>query len=164
MNKNKKNKGFTLVEMVVSIIVLMIVGTVLLRGFSTAFQTVFVFQAEQTILVEEETHARIALLAIVRDARRSVDASVAETSPGSGLYELQFVTTDGVTITYSFNGDFLARNVSSPDIYDFIPPSLSHFHPNIIEDDDRYILYITIETERWLELNTSISLQRVPER
>jgi type II secretory pathway pseudopilin PulG len=84
MCRAKNNKGFTMVELIIAITVLMVImGTVmgLVHRMSAAAAEQRRRQAQHTV----EEQARMALLSIVRDIRLS---STVDTSPPTGILQL----------------------------------------------------------------------------
>jgi prepilin-type N-terminal cleavage/methylation domain-containing protein len=99
MSRRKGSKGFSLVELVITVTVLSIVMSMvigIMNHMSSAASSQRRVQAQQI----NEEQARLALLSIVRDARLS-DSVVA--IPGGIEFTAQRAGTGVVTITYTWN-------------------------------------------------------------
>lgn len=99
-----RNRGATLIEMVIVIIILGIIFTTGTTLFDYAFKTGFIVKDEQ----QARSRARFALERMSDELRNARSATSADLSPQSN--QITFTTNDGVSITYSIVGTDLMRN------------------------------------------------------
>ncbi|MDR2166512.1 MAG: prepilin-type N-terminal cleavage/methylation domain-containing protein [Clostridiales bacterium] len=157
----KKQGGFSLVETIVAIAVLLIILAVAGSAFASMLRSMV---ASQTIYAmhEAENNLRVALLAIARDARvaRLYD----------GMYfdgdDLIFYIEGIGTATYSLSAGRLERDADDGWPTNFVPVYLTLFEFVI---DDPWGLKVTVAATAWdgqiwlppQELEMSISMQRL---
>jgi prepilin-type N-terminal cleavage/methylation domain-containing protein len=100
-----KNKGFTLVEIVVVIFILSIVamigGLVLLKGFETGYAS--------RDLIDATWQSRLALQRMANEIREIHSPSAADLDISSNN-QITFTDMNGENITYSRSGNYLTRN------------------------------------------------------
>jgi prepilin-type N-terminal cleavage/methylation domain-containing protein len=178
--ENKIKGGFSLVEMIISTAVLLIIGGAVVQFFMFGLSSFMLNQRDQVDLIQDETNARTALLAVARDARRSIETTVTSSN------DLIFKTHDGTVITYSLNatGDLQRTTNLAGVVSNYVTPRLNKFTPELLDfdattgntalrasdtfsvynDTGRTVLRIEIETERWLAFEVTYSLRRVSEK
>ncbi|MCL2665949.1 MAG: type II secretion system GspH family protein [Defluviitaleaceae bacterium] len=143
----KKNKGFTLLELIVTLSIVVMVTAAAGSALFSAFQSYSVNLKIQ----DDQYNARLALLAMTRDVHRGV--LHVEPPDGSGKMELV-----GLGIEYELVGDRLKRRGDSP--VSFVEVELKSFSHETV--DDRW-LKIEIECMDGLVLQTKISISRIPQ-
>ena len=98
-----KNKGFTLIEMIVVIVLISIIAVVSSKMLASGLNAYLT----EKYIIDAGSQARLALERMVRDIRAIRSPSDLTTATAT---QLVFVDVNGVTNTYTLSGATLTRN------------------------------------------------------
>lgn len=151
---NKKTRGLTLVELLISVALLALVTVCAGTALFSAFQS----YAVTAKLQEDEYNARLALLSMTREAHRGVTGVFISKGTNDTL---ELTMPDGAIVKFYLTDGTLYRDVSGGDTpVAFTTTRLNSFEADVTADG-RW-LTLRVEGQHDLVLETTISLSRIP--
>jgi len=168
----KKNSGFSLVELVVTMSVLVIIFAILGQAAMAAFNSFAVLQSRQEIHTNQQS-IRLAVLSVTRDARES-DEILAHVGAELDLAEndlvMRAVSQGGVNIliTYSLDDGQLSRIVTQESNGAFYPNWHIGFAPISLDGfiyyiDSDFRLHLALEAGGGEPVRTTVAIRRIPQ-
>ena len=166
---NKKNKGLTLIEVVV---VLAIIGFVIAAAGNAMISMFQAHIASERTLTDQH-NVRLALLNITRQVRHGVEVDVQYPGPSNWLQlTYAYGTPDAITVRYEIAADGLLRrdHIDGPgniaSLVPFIPVELNSFLATRLNDEeseasDGNWLQLTLVGTEGAEVETMVSIYRI---